>query len=61
MSEEAKNKALEYRALNWWNNCKSAHDIYFNDYIKTNHTKANTSWGLLNSEITDIYISVGGN
>lgn len=43
------------------NNCKSAHDIYFNDYIKTNHTKANTSWGLLNSEITDIYISVGGN
>ena len=51
---------LKDRALNWWNNCKYAHEIYFNDYIKTNYTKANTSWGLLTSEIIDIYVSTGG-
>jgi hypothetical protein len=51
---------LKDRALNWWNGCKYAHEIYFNDYIKTNYTKANTSWGLLTSEIVDIYISAGG-
>jgi hypothetical protein len=68
-SNEAKNgnksKPLLYdglkdRALYWWNSCKYSHEIYFNDYIKTNYTKANTSWGLLTSEIIAIYLSTGG-